>query len=667
MAKVAADAETGSAPAETPEGRRILISALRNEGPFLLEWLAYHRAIGFDEIIVAHNDCTDGSAELLAALQGIGWVTALDNPVPQGTAPQQAAARRLAASGRIAPGDWVIWLDLDEFLNIHVGDGTVAALTGAMGKAQALLIPWRLFGDSHGAEFRGRFLDPAFRFAAGRDRVENWALKTLFRHGPAVARLDIHRPWLVEGNGWTRADVLTAAGRPMDRRHGPNMRWLSGVNPRSFPRMGLHDAGWDLAQINHYALRSKALYALKRLRGRGYWLEAQNTTKLRHSSHFYATLNLNDVEDVTILRWQDRVGARMAEAGQDPAVARALALVARRLEDNMAEIERDTPPAPRPAEAAGPEQAGLEQAGPEQIGAEPAGPGPADPAQTGQEPPRAAPAAADAALPPAAAKPGTAKPGTGAPAERPAKIPAKAAAKAAAQITPAATAPSAEVSAEAAAEGETVPPPGAAASGSAPAAPEKPPFAPTMWFPDEVKAFVQDRYRAARMILEYGSGGSTAFAARETTARVISVESDRAWAADLRAYLTREGIDRPDVSVRWADIGPTKAWGRPKDTRHWGQYLDYPMLPWLDPGCDPDLVLIDGRFRLACLAVTMLHCRRPVTVLIDDYANRPHYHRAETLLPAAERIGHMVRFEVAPQGWDNAAFLAMLPWFFSAE
>jgi len=202
-------------------------------------------------------------------------------------------------------------------------------------------------------------------------------------------------------------------------------------------------------------------------------------------------------------------------------------------------------------------------------------------------------------------------------------------------------------------------------AGDDPAAPAV--FAPTMCFPEAVKAFVQARYRAATSILEYGSGGSTVFAARETTARMVSIESDRKWAADLRAYLAAEGIDRPDIAVHWADIGPTRAWGRPRDARMWGKFPDYPLMPWRDPATDPDLVLIDGRFRLACLAATMLHCKRPTTVLIDDYSKRRHYHRAEDLLPVAERVGHMVRFELEPKAWDNAAFVQMLPWFFTVE
>jgi hypothetical protein len=35
--------------------RKVLFSAMKNEAPFVLEWIAYHKAIGFDEIVICSN------------------------------------------------------------------------------------------------------------------------------------------------------------------------------------------------------------------------------------------------------------------------------------------------------------------------------------------------------------------------------------------------------------------------------------------------------------------------------------------------------------------------------------------------------------------------------------------------------------------------------------
>jgi len=45
-----------------------LIALARNEGPFLLEWVAYHRAIGFDRIVVLSDTSQDGTEALLDRL-----------------------------------------------------------------------------------------------------------------------------------------------------------------------------------------------------------------------------------------------------------------------------------------------------------------------------------------------------------------------------------------------------------------------------------------------------------------------------------------------------------------------------------------------------------------------------------------------------------------------
>ena len=42
-----------------------LMSCMRNEGIHILEWLAYHRVIGFGPVVICSNDCADGSDRLL--------------------------------------------------------------------------------------------------------------------------------------------------------------------------------------------------------------------------------------------------------------------------------------------------------------------------------------------------------------------------------------------------------------------------------------------------------------------------------------------------------------------------------------------------------------------------------------------------------------------------
>ena len=121
--------------------KKILFSSVKNEGPFLLEWLAYHKAIGFDTFLIVSNDSDDGTTELLDSLAEAGEIHHIYHNVGPDQSPQGRAAALANDSGIISDGDWVLWLDADEFLNIHVGSGLLCDLISHIEPAHGILIP----------------------------------------------------------------------------------------------------------------------------------------------------------------------------------------------------------------------------------------------------------------------------------------------------------------------------------------------------------------------------------------------------------------------------------------------------------------------------------------------------------------------------------------------
>lgn len=155
-------------------------------------------------------------------------------------------------------------------------------------------------------------------------------------------------------------------------------------------------------------------------------------------------------------------------------------------------------------------------------------------------------------------------------------------------------------------------------------------------------------YSEARVILEYGSGGSTRVGAAMPGKYVVSVESDRDWAINLQREIDKAALPSPAI-VWHVDIGPTGAWGRPKDDRAWQRFHCYPLTIWDQPFFrHPDVILIDGRFRPACFAAACLRITKPVTVLFDDYVDRPEYHNVERLKKPSEIVGRMAVFRLTP-------------------
>lgn len=167
-------------------------------------------------------------------------------------------------------------------------------------------------------------------------------------------------------------------------------------------------------------------------------------------------------------------------------------------------------------------------------------------------------------------------------------------------------------------------------------------------FPDAEAAHLRGAYEAADVILEYGSGGSTCLAADMTGKLIFSVESDRGWAMALQEELDSVARKSPAI-VYYVDIGPTGYWGRARDASHWAQFHRLPMAIWEEPFFrHPDVVLVDGRFRPACLVATCLQITRPVQLMFDDYAKRPIYQTVEKIVKPTKIIGRMAVFDLVP-------------------
>ena len=88
--------------------RLLAILTVRNEGAFLLDWLAWHRHVGFTDFLVFSNDCDDGTDRMLDRLSDLGWLTHCPNPGPHAEGAQWAALKaanghplRRAAQGRV--------------------------------------------------------------------------------------------------------------------------------------------------------------------------------------------------------------------------------------------------------------------------------------------------------------------------------------------------------------------------------------------------------------------------------------------------------------------------------------------------------------------------------------------------------------------------------------
>lgn len=122
------------------------VTCVKNEGPFLLEWIAFNRLIGVTDFLFYSNDCSDSTDRLLDALQDRGIVRHLPNPA-EGRNYQMEALKAAAHEDIVVDADWVWIADVDEFLNIHAGDHTIPALIDACGNPQAISLSFQFFAN----------------------------------------------------------------------------------------------------------------------------------------------------------------------------------------------------------------------------------------------------------------------------------------------------------------------------------------------------------------------------------------------------------------------------------------------------------------------------------------------------------------------------------------
>jgi hypothetical protein len=287
--------------------RILAILTLRNEGAFVLDWLAHHRAVGFADFLVFSNDCDDGADTMLDRLQALGQLTHVPNPGPHPRGPQWAALKQADRHPLRAAADWIMVLDIDEYVNIHVGDHTLPALLSALPDATAIPLTWRLFGNC-GVE---RFVDCPVteQFTRAAPAVLYWPwraalFKTLFRNDGAYGKLGVHRP------------------RNPDEARLTATRWFDGSGrelPDVFRRQRIFSPfgrdNYALAQLNHYALGAMESYLLKCDRGRA------NREATAFDMGYWTDRNFCDAEDRSILALASKAAHLRAGLAADPGLA----------------------------------------------------------------------------------------------------------------------------------------------------------------------------------------------------------------------------------------------------------------------------------------------------------------------------------------------------------
>ncbi|WP_116598706.1 glycosyltransferase family 2 protein [Primorskyibacter marinus] len=283
-------AYTPARPRVLPQGTtgNVIVGCMKNEAPYIGEWIAYHRSIGVDNFLIYTNGCEDGTAEILDRLQDMGVVQHRNNDGWKGKSPQQYALNQALKEPLIRKADWIIHIDVDEFINVRCDNGTLQDFLARVPDATNVAMTWRLFGHNGIQRLEDRFVIDQFDSCAPRYCPKPhtvWGFKTMFRNIGAYAKISCHRP------------------NKLDEAFREQVRWVNGSGAdmtdevaRNGWRNSRKSIGYDLLQLNHYALRSAESFLIKRQRGRA--LHVNRSIGL----NYWIRMDWSDFTDITIKR-----------------------------------------------------------------------------------------------------------------------------------------------------------------------------------------------------------------------------------------------------------------------------------------------------------------------------------------------------------------------------
>jgi hypothetical protein len=237
-----------------PRHMECALTSARNEGPYELDWIAYHRSIGFDHIFIYTNDNTDGSDDLLGLLARAGIVTWLRNTLGPNALPQiRSYAHALSVLPDILDYRWTLIADLDEYFALERRKHTSVAdflCWHDTRRASSIALPWLLHVAGpddvwHDAPSIARFPQ--------REETINHHIKTIFRTN-LFWNANAHHPEPTMG---LPVSARVETGQP----HRPKA-------PENNPALTQNPTA-NQAWIAHYIFRSAPEALMKIMRGKG--------------------------------------------------------------------------------------------------------------------------------------------------------------------------------------------------------------------------------------------------------------------------------------------------------------------------------------------------------------------------------------------------------------
>lgn len=226
-----------------------VVAIMKNEGPYLREWIEFHKLVGVEKFYLYNNDSSDDTSEILKPYIESGLVDLIDFPGDK----RQVPAYNDCIERHKMDTRWLAVIDLDEFIVPDACGNTIGdMLQNIKDNVSQIFIRWVMYGSS------------------GHDK---------------------------------KPDGLVAENFIM---RGAKLTWhyKAIVNPRLVHEMDCHrhnvakktiEQPVKQIRINHYHCKSWEEYSKRAARGSAY--KGQKVGAVRYTREFFDARDTNDVTD----------------------------------------------------------------------------------------------------------------------------------------------------------------------------------------------------------------------------------------------------------------------------------------------------------------------------------------------------------------------------------
>lgn len=233
----------------------------KNEGPYIKEWIEWHRKMGVEKFYIYDNESTDCTKEVLEPYIASGLVKYHYWPGQK----QQLPAYDNCIETYRTESRWIAVIDLDEFI-VPIKDKTITDFLHRMERFSSIEINWLVYGSGGAKKREPGEIMQRFRKHSLPEHKLNTHVKSIIDPRRVCTMVGCHEAARISG---LAAD---SHGKPLKK----------GFRDRK-PQQ-------DVIRINHYAVKSYEEFLAKRSRGRA------RINTLRDFSYF-EQYDLNDIEE----------------------------------------------------------------------------------------------------------------------------------------------------------------------------------------------------------------------------------------------------------------------------------------------------------------------------------------------------------------------------------